>query len=369
MNKVVDNANDSVDPQNETNLKWVTLSQPLAYLGSLQAECCKTMKKIDQFTEKEWHYFRKLANPYDFVCKSNVGSLAVNRAFYKLWEILAMFPLVDVGPSGRILLLAEAPGSFVQVVKKKWPHAVCRAISKPLDSYANVVKTGSSAPRYSKTVVKAHPDCQFDHLDLLNGGVIKSLVKNQIKYQLVTADGGFDEQCMYNQKETLHFDLILAQVVAILGCQQIGGSCVLKVFETFTVTSFDIIWLLCQHYSTFDIVKPLTSRPTNSEQYIVCQGFQGSSDIESLLGLLDTHVTLDMTLFPLVKQSPARETFVKKMVDAIHRNSCCQIMAIDQVIGHLKKEQAGKTSVTKKQFYENKRTAFGEWKKRFGYVD
>ena len=226
----------------------------IAILDGLRQECLVAMSQIDTLSNHKWHFFRKLLNENDFESRE----FAVNRAFYKLWEILKLHP--DIIPPGNnnlnSLHLAEAPGSFVQVVKKMFPYADTVAISKPPSSYAEVVRKGRSIPVFNPQVLKLQ-GCQFYYIDLMNPDNVQWLLGHEgNRFSLITADGGFDEEEQYDAKEVLHYNLILGEIVAILLLQNIGGGCVIKIFETFTETTISMLWLLCQHYESFEFVKP-----------------------------------------------------------------------------------------------------------------
>jgi hypothetical protein len=67
--------------------------------------------------------------------------------------------------------------------------------------------------------------------------------------------------------------LIFAQICFAISMQKIGGNFILKVFDLFTQSSIDMIFLLCCVYKQVYITKPNTSRYANSEKYIVCKDF------------------------------------------------------------------------------------------------
>ena len=56
--------------------------------------------------------------------------------------------------------------------------------------------------------------------------------------------------------------------------QKKGGSCVIKMYDTFTKSSVDMIYFLSSFYNVAYITKPNTSRTANSERYIVCKEFK-----------------------------------------------------------------------------------------------
>ena len=93
---------------------------------------------------------------------------------------------------------------------------------------------------------------------------------------LMTCDGGFDEKDEYNNKEQLHSLLILSSILNALYLQKANGHFVLKMFDIFTETSIHLLYLLNDLYEEIYIYKPKTSRPSNSEKYIICKNFNES---------------------------------------------------------------------------------------------
>jgi hypothetical protein len=99
---------------------------------------------------------------------------------------------------------------------------------------------------------------------------------------IITADGGFDFSVDFNQQEILATKLLFAQVSFALMMQKKEGHFILKIFDIFSKTTLDILYLLSSVYKQVYIVKPNTSRLANSEKYIVCKYFKGVSESLSL---------------------------------------------------------------------------------------
>ena len=74
------------------------------------------------------------------------------------------------------------------------------------------------------------------------------------------------------------FPLLLASTKIGLEVLKVGGVFILKIFDIFTKTTCDIMYLLSSLYKQVYIVKPNTSRLANSEKYIVCKGFRRHPD-------------------------------------------------------------------------------------------
>lgn len=105
-----------------------------------------------------------------------------------------------------------------------------------------------------------------------NVDYIQSIVLPK-QFYLITGDGGFDEGCDFNNKEQLHYQLILNEIYSAIKLQKIDGHFILKMFDIFTESSLHLLYLLKLCYSEVYIYKPVTSRPTNSEKYIICKNF------------------------------------------------------------------------------------------------
>lgn len=229
----------------------------------------------------------------------------VSRAFYKLWEMLMIF---DIVPSGSIISahLAEAPGSFVQSLvfyrekffKKseyvKDEHFVISISEEGVPTFKKDFKT-----QYSR--VKIYEQDGGDLTDLKS---IDKFTKFSKKADLITADGGFiwkDE----NYQEQEAYKLIIGEILTALKIQEKNGSFVLKIFEIYTDITIKILSILSSVYSYTFITKPFLSRPSNSERYIVCKGFNGVDKIiitrlEELLEEIGSKETNNMFLADLL---------------------------------------------------------------------
>ena len=203
----------------------------------------------------------------------------VSRAFYKLWEILLIFDLVPKKTSKFITAhLAEAPGSFVQSIiffREKFYKS--SDYSKDEHYVISISDDSAGIPTFKKDFRAEYSRVKIyeqDGGDLTDLKSIDKFTKFSKKADLITADGGFiwnDE----NYQEQEAYRLILGEIITALKIQEINGSFVLKLFEIYTDISIKIISILTSVYTNVYITKPLTSRPSNSERYIICKNFKG----------------------------------------------------------------------------------------------
>ena len=92
---------------------------------------------------------------------------------------------------------------------------------------------------------------------------------------LYTSDAGIDVSADFNRQEALTALLNFGQVLCGILAIAVGGSLVTKQYTFVTPFSRSLIALLAALFDEVYVVKPLTSRPANSEVYLVGKGFRG----------------------------------------------------------------------------------------------
>lgn len=210
----------------------------------------------------------------------------ISRAFYKIWELMMMFPLIKDGcKSITTLHIAEAPGSFVQSAIY-YRHKFCSKDQLAGDKYIatsiepQFKKNGEYIPVFNNDLnnYKQFKQWSYKDSDLTKPNIIKKFVSDHsdIKADFITADGGFNWKDE-NYQEQEAYILLLSEMYCALKTQAKGGSFVIKFFETFTELTVKMIEILKRFYENVIITKPLLSRPSNSERYIVCLNFNHSS--------------------------------------------------------------------------------------------
>lgn len=87
----------------------------------------------------------------------------------------------------------------------------------------------------------------------------------------VMADGGFSVEGQENIQEILSKQLYLCQCLVALSILREKGHFVCKLFDLFTPFSVGLIYLMYKCFEEIAIIKPNTSRPANSERYLICK--------------------------------------------------------------------------------------------------
>ena len=106
------------------------------------------------------------------------------------------------------------------------------------------------------------------------------------KYDLVTADGACDVN--HERLEEDHLGLLVAQTLCAFSILDVGGYAIVKFFEGADVRTRRWIAWMAQSFRRVSIVKPTSSRATNSELYCVGTCFLATPhDIQSVSDLSD----------------------------------------------------------------------------------
>lgn len=222
------------------------------------------------------------------------GIVVLSRAHHKMWEILMQFDLL---PDNRSIVgahLAEGPGGFIQATMN-YRDLYNSKYSKGDRFYGITIHTGGKSldmnqrfiDYYEKEkpqrlyITKTHHPREVTKSsnktdgDLTKLSTIKHFAKqfSGKKADLVTGDGGFiwKEELLQEQEVMA---LVMGQILAALKVQAKGGSFVLKIFETFTLPMMELLAIVSLFYDKLYIHKPVTSRISNSERYIVGIGFK-----------------------------------------------------------------------------------------------
>jgi len=246
----------------------VSKNEEFGNYTQLDATKCK-IDLLDKVAEKNRRAAAKFLHEYELVkiiCKKNV----ISRAYFKLYEIIYNEPILSK-ENMDCFFICEAPGGFIECITD---------IRRKKNLKTNYI-----------TISKFDPFITYDRYleennilygDITNIKVIDKTINSVLGrfpngLDIVTADGGFDVK-NYNGQEILTSKLIISEIYLALKTQKAGGYFVIKFFDMFTHNSIVFYMILCSFYEYVRIIKPKTSRNCNSERYLVCCNFHGSSN-------------------------------------------------------------------------------------------
>jgi len=321
--------------------------------------------KIDEIDSKKWIFCRNLTNDYEYICDKHpyikrtpfnmkYSTLAkmnrlkipmyqeiCSRSFFKLWEIMTTYnQKMNIGSDEPLLCvtLAEGPGGFLQSILEYRCNKPTKIYGITLrEGTQNITKWDNSFNENDKVILTYGDETKNHDGDLMNYEIMKyfcDTVNADNKADIITADGGYsilmeDE----NIKEQIHFPLFYNETICALSIQKKGGCFILKVYDMFTLPTCQLFALLSIYYKEVFITKPLTSRPANSERYIVCLGFRGISQKE-LNKLHKTSISISndgIRYKSLMKDSKYLKTKRGVFVSSIFADNYCNNIIKNQI--------------------------------------
>jgi hypothetical protein len=106
-------------------------------------------------------------------------------------------------------------------------------------------------------------------------------------------------------------------------------------FDTFSMPSIKLLYFICCFYDEVYLNKPLTSRPANSEKYVVAKNFRGIEQnyLNHLYSLIDYWNNLkDPNSITDIFDDNIPEYFIKQINEYNKQNSKQQILTINNTI-------------------------------------
>lgn len=263
--------NDDKDNYNELNISLCEFSEKPSRPSKSLVDI-KEYKKLIDIKQKipkctHWDKWSRLINPYD-----KVSYLAKNkngRDYYKFYEIIKYFKLLQNFPDEfSSAHIGETAASFVKVLLYFKPKADWYL--QKIDSKMSKTKSGvdlSSLEQTDYNIISDNSENEIKNLENFGSNIPKIL--------FFTADISIDISHDSDNQEQLIFHLIFAQVLLMLKSHQLGGNGVIKIFDSLTRPTCQLIYFLTKFYEFVNIIKPRICRYSEAEKFIIFRNFKG----------------------------------------------------------------------------------------------
>ncbi|KAG0345174.1 FtsJ methyltransferase domain-containing protein 2 [Podila humilis] len=243
-------------------------------------------KKLREVPQEKFSRARQRCNPYELVG----SSIFMNRASVKLASIDCQLALTankedpsdgqdeQISKTFRFADLCSGPGGFSEYLlwrKHTWGEKArgwAITLKGDLDFALDRFHRDTAVHESLKTFYGA--DGTGNLLSHENIQAFADLIETEsagLGVGLVSADGGISVDGDEAVQETLLQRLILCQILTMFKVLQKSGDFVVKIFDIFTPVTAGLVWILSRYFEKICVVKPLTSRPMNSERYVVCR--------------------------------------------------------------------------------------------------
>lgn len=320
----------------------------------------------EYYISKCWDKYKKLSNNYELVSTDSNGThhisklSTISRSFYKLWEILhdlkdeIALPIQD---SLCCAFLAEGPGGFIEAFAKyvsKERRQLHNAPIKDKMYGMTLISANRSVPNWklSKSFI------QENNLVLLQGkdstgslynveniiDLVDTIGKNSCN--IVTADGGFDFSNDFNVQEQVSIQLVASEILAAIMLQKPGGTCVIKVFDICNPATLSLISMLHASYNKVFVTKPHTSRPANSEKYIICTGYTNDVVLHTTITTTLKDVVISQNIPSLATIFPCPKLICENVIEMNKMFILRQLTNIVKTINLIEANQHNPSSPT-----------------------
>ncbi|OQV11933.1 Cap-specific mRNA (nucleoside-2'-O-)-methyltransferase 2 [Hypsibius exemplaris] len=208
------------------------------------------------------------------------------NAWMKFWSILHAYPQLARFPPNTVSVhLCEAPGAFVSALNH-YLSANEPLLHKSWNWIASSLNPYLDTPSDEAIVDDRFIRCTAQHWHFGADGtgnlkaaanreaLVKAAASNGQTVYLVTADGGIDCSSDFAGQEATLASLKYAEAVTALRLLAPGGHFILKIFTVFRTRMCLLLRVLCSVFDQVQLYKPPTSKPGNSEVYLICLGMR-----------------------------------------------------------------------------------------------
>lgn len=256
--------------------------------------------KIDSYYNNNlWDKLKKFSNQYEFIYTTsyvndykNIANInPISRSFFKLWEILYDFKFIIPHNIKNLKTahIAEGPGGFIECIYK---YLVKNKINISTEIHGITLLSGDrNIPKWKirKNFIDKF-NIKLNNKDDTSGDLYKidninTFIKNVSLTSdntnccdFVTADGGFDFSENYNTQENDFIIFLICEIYIIFNILKDNGNAVIKLYDIYSRNSMKILYILTLFFDEVFIIKPFSSRPANSEKYVLCKSFKMSNE-------------------------------------------------------------------------------------------
>ncbi|XP_037038234.1 cap-specific mRNA (nucleoside-2'-O-)-methyltransferase 1 [Bradysia coprophila] len=234
---------------------------------------------FDDIDREELRRARTRCNPFETIR----GSIFLNRAAVKMANIDAILDFMFTDPKDEdgvslvkdLLYFADVcagPGGFSEYVlyRKKWQAKGFGFTLRSENDFKLDEFLAGNAETFDAYYGVKEDGNVFDpeNIESLQRYVLSQTHETGVHFMM--ADGGFyiDDK---NIQEIKSKQLYLCQCLTALSLLRDDGSFLVKLFDIFTRFSVGLVYLMYKCFKQICILKPNTSRPANSERYLICK--------------------------------------------------------------------------------------------------
>lgn len=294
-----------------------------------RVQLCKSqIDKPYKLHKRKWELHTRQMEPSDLIKIEMVKKYNpqhVTNAFLKLIEMNAEFDLIKNTNNVRIFDNASAPGAFIMAAN----YWVSTILNGRLDWIASslISSTDNSALGDTYGLAKMYPRRYVTNETKFNGDTtnVKFLRYVQKKYgnsvdTYISDLGMYVGEHEYNMQEAINAKGNLGQMIMGLLVLRKNGNFLIKQYNHYSAFTVSLMGIISICFKETYIVKPVTSKNDNSEEYIIGKGFLGAPQyildivFDRLEQLWEFEKDKRNFTMPLLPKSSISEEFIRKSI-------------------------------------------------------
>lgn len=344
--------------------------------------------KIDSIYSENpslWDEIKKFSNEYEFIYTNNLDKFKnvsnifpISRSYFKLWEILHDFKLIDFkeGDNFTSCHLAEGPGGFIECIYRYISNYITSDFTNIRIYGSTLISKDTTIPKWKikKSIQKKFSiDLNYsleENGDLYDINQVEMFINKVGKYScnLLTADGGFDFSQNYNNQETNFITLFVSEIFIILNLLKDGANSIIKIYDIYSKNSIKVLFIFSLFFDKFYIIKPLTSRPANSEKYILGYKFKKNSEYDFYIDILKKIIITKNLDYLNNNNIIVQFEFIDKILNYNKWYTERQISYIDKTIEYINQYKVKKNKDYLSNIYNTNKELCISWCKTYNLI-
>ena len=239
---------------------------------------------LDEFKKRDFFLitskFESIIPDYkeglDNIISRKFNSKVLTRDFYKLWEMLVYFDLLNE-KEVKTLSLSDN-GGFLQCIYEFRNYYY----NSKKDTYCYQTKNDKEISECLKGNIKNNKIKQVSMVSeenlnisdlLLTKNAVNKFIKdnNLSNIEFITSNGTNNN--FNNNLESNMYNYLVGQILTVINIQKLNGSYILRIEDCFTDVTLKLLNIIGSCYKEVYICKPLFSRSFNNERYLICKNF------------------------------------------------------------------------------------------------
>lgn len=258
---------EKITPRYNSNVLYPENHSTLLELINKQEEL---KMQLEGFTGEELRERRLKTSPFDLLPLGNL----INKAAWKLIEInhLSDNIFFRIGDK-KFADICCAPGGFTHTIltKNHQMYTIAHLITLG-DIKINKTIACNQSKKFSPTIT--YGDVTRYAIQMR---FIESCGVHQLDFAM--ADGGFNFKNIEREQEFECRRLTISQIYLALVTIKEDGFFLLKLFNIYSRFSQSLLYATASCFGDMQIIKPLSSRPANSEKYILFKDYKPNAEV------------------------------------------------------------------------------------------